>query len=118
MIRSLVAQLDEETQKIVLRRNLERSELENELCQKHMLWIDVVNPEDDEITWVAQRLQLNPIVVQDLRREDRRPALAVYPSYLFLSLFQPHIHLSRVEGKEIHCLVGDNSFITIRQADS
>ncbi len=117
MIRSLVAQRDE-TEKVVLRRNLEQSELEQELEQKHMLWIDVVNPEDEEITWVSQRLQLNPIVVQDLRREDRRHALAVYPSYLFLSLFQPHIHLSRVEGKEIHCLITDEAFITIRQADS
>src|SRR5690606_38216812 len=35
-------------------------------------------------------LQLSPTVVADLLREDRRPTLLVYPSHLFLSLFQPH----------------------------
>jgi magnesium transporter len=42
----------------------------------------------------------------------------VYPSYLFLSLFQPQIRLNLVEGKEIHCLITDNWFVTVRQGDS
>lgn len=118
MIRSLVAHIGEPDAEVRLRRNLERGSLEQELESDALVWIDVVNPTSEELDWLAHWFQLNPAVIQDLQREDRRPALLVYPQYLFLSLFQPTIHLSRVEGKEIHCIITDNCFITVRQSDA
>jgi magnesium transporter len=57
-------------------------------------------------------------VVADLLREDRRPTLLVYPRYLFLSLFQPYAQSNTIVGKEIHCLVGERFYVTVRQADA
>jgi len=67
---------------------------------------------------VAENFQLNPAVVEDLNRHDRRPALLVYPNYLFLSLFEPHIKINRVEGREVHCIITDTCFITVRSSDT
>lgn len=82
-----------------------------------MMWIDIVDAEADEITWLDQLLNLHPAVVDDLRRTDRRPALMVYPGYLFLSLFQPRIHRNKVEDQEIHCLINGRFFITVRGSE-
>lgn len=71
----------------ILRRNLTQESLEMSLTEGCDMWIDIVTPEDEEIHWLERLLQLSPIVVADLLREDRRPTLLVYPRYLFLSLF-------------------------------
>ena len=115
MIRSLIADL-ETADDVIMRRNLEHADLEQAIEDKCLAWIDVVDPQVDEIEWLAQLFKLNPAVVDDLKRRDRRPALLVYPDYLFLSLFEPHIEIGHVEGHEIHCLITDNCFITVRSA--
>ncbi|NJL94053.1 MAG: magnesium transporter CorA family protein [Anaerolineae bacterium] len=118
MIRSLVAQPAKPETQTPLRRNLERASLEAAIQTEALLWIDVVDPSSEEISWLAEQFDLNPAVVHDLRRQDHRPTLLVYPDYLFISLFEPHISLSQVRGREIHCLVTDNCFITVRGADA
>jgi magnesium transporter len=118
MIRSLVAAYDPETDAYKVRRNLTTESLEAALEGDDLIWIDVVDQNEEEVHWLEKTFHLNPAVVSDLLREDRRPALMVYPKYLFLSLFQPHIHLLAVSGKEIHCLIGERFFITVRQPDA
>jgi len=113
MIRSLVA--PKETlinEEFKPNRNLSCPNLEKAFAEGAMMWIDIVDAEADEITWLEQLLNLHPAVVDDLRRTDRRPALMVYPGYLFLSLFQPRIHRNKVEDQEIHCLINGRFFIT------
>src|SRR5688572_32972575 len=97
----------------VIQRNLTQEALEESLKGDCILWIDVIDPADDEISWLERCLELHPAVVQDIKRADRRPTLLVYPNYMFLSLFQPKMQVDRVSGEEIHCLMGANYFVTI-----
>lgn len=82
------------------------------------MWIDIVTPENEEIKWLEDWLQLSPTVVADLLREDRRPTLLIYPQYLFLSLFQPYAQSNTLMSKEIHCIIGEHYFVTVRKADA
>lgn len=126
MIRSLVitphslamAGKDAEEDTSTLRRNHSQTSLEAFFTEGLTMWIDVISPEDKEIYWLESLLQLSPTVVADLLREDRRPTLLVYPRYLFLSLFQPHSQSNAVVGKEIHCIVGDHFYVTVRKANA
>lgn len=115
MIRSLVAYCDQETQAITLRRNLELQNLEQAIADQSKAWIDIVDPSSVELDWLAKHFNLTLAIIDDLRRVDRRPALLVYQSYLFLSLFEPQIKLGQVTGHEIHCIMTDTCFITVRQ---
>lgn len=115
MIRSLVTYFDADQQKTVMKRNVDLPQLESFITNPEAnLWIDIVDMSEDEGDWLATQFNLSPAVVQDLKREDRRPSMLVYPAYLFLSLFQPYIQAAQVTGKEIHCLVLDGCYVTVR----
>lgn len=120
MIRSLVvsheANLQDEN--LVVGRNFTIEKLTNAVEAGDWMWLDVIEAEEKEILWLESTFHLHPSVVSDLRSEDRRPALLVYQKYLFLSLFQPSMRLNKIEGKEIHCLIGENFFITLRKPDA
>lgn len=119
MIRSLVAPAEiPENNGFTLRRNLSLESLEEALANGDLMWLDCVDPEDEEIRWLEQNLHLHPAVVSDLRREDRRPALLVYPECLFLSLFQARVEKTTIISDEIHCIIGLNFFLTVRQESS
>lgn len=115
MIRSLVVPPTCVTDSdFLLRRNLTQESLEAAYQEGEWMWIDVVNPDNDEIDWIGRFFNLSPSVMEDLYRVDRRPTLLVYPQYIFLSLFEPHIEKTRVEGKEIHCVIGERFLLTVR----
>jgi magnesium transporter len=102
-----------------LRRNLSPESLEKCLPEEEcIMWIDLVDPDTKEIRWLETWLELSPVVVSDLLREDRRPTLLVYPQYLFLSLFQPYTQGKKLVSKEIHCIIGEHYCVTVRQSDS
>jgi len=128
MLRSLVApprviaepdlESTGEIDEIIIRRNLSQESLEAALLEGSIIWLDVVEPEDAEITWLGRVFELHHQVMSDLRREDRRPTLMPYPDYLFLSMFQPHVIIkdkqSMVISSEIHILIGKNWLVTVR----
>jgi len=115
MIRSLVAPptcVDEP--EFILRRNLTQEKLEIAYQEGDWLWIDVVDPTSDEIDWIGRFFNFSPSVMEDLYRADRRPTLLVYPTYIFLSLFEPAIVQHKVEGREVHCIIGERFLLTVR----
>src|SRR5690606_21234035 len=119
MMRSLVAPAEiPDDSAFTLRRNLSLGSLEAALLNNDIMWLAWVNPEDEEIRWSEQHLHRNRAVVSDLRREDRRPALMVYPEYLFFSLFQWRVEKSVIISDEIHCIIGPNFFLTVRNESS
>lgn len=120
---SPVSPVKQETENVLpipfsLRRNLNQEGLETSLAAGFNMWVDVVDPELQDIHWLEKWLKLSSVVVSDLLREDRRPTLLIYPDYLFLSLFQPTSRANMLVGKEIHCIIGDHYYVTVRKADA
>lgn len=120
MIRSLAAPLvpvggEDES---IIRRNLKPETLSELIQDKVPLWIDIVDPSEDEIEWLQDNFALHPLVLEDIKRTDTRPALLTYTDYIFLSLFQPKISMKRVVADEIHCVIGESFFITVRQGNT
>jgi magnesium transporter len=119
MIRSLVLpQAVLNGEEVALRRNLTRENLETVVKEDNFVWIDCVDVEEHEVVWLENTFHLHPAVVSDLRRDDRRPTLLVYPEYLFISLFQARLSKNAIASDEIHCLAGNTFFITVRHSTS
>jgi magnesium transporter len=118
MIRSLVSPVKNGNGEMIIRRNLSQDDLTAVLAEQTSVWIDIVDPTEQEIHWLQENLKLHPLIVGDLKRVDRRPSLLVYTDYIFLSLFQPEITLDNALGREIHCLIGECYFITVRGSET
>jgi magnesium transporter len=118
MIRSLIApqEITDETSQLI-RRNVTLEKLEDALTTGEVVWIDIVDPEEKEILWVERMLKLHPNVVTDLRTENGRPTLMVYPKYLFVTLFEPMAQKQEIITSEIHCILGTSFFITVRRSN-
>jgi len=114
MIRSIAAPIDDKKQ--VIRRNLTPDSLGQVLHSGQKVWIDITDPTEQDLAWLQSCIELHPLVVQDLKRVDKRPSLLAYTNYIFLSLFQPETKLQQVYGHEIHCIIGENAFITVRES--
>lgn len=59
---------------------MRQDDLEQAILEGHRIWLDIVDPTEDELKWLADLFNLSPAVTQDLARDDRRPAMLVYPS--------------------------------------
>lgn len=118
MIRSLAMSAKPEEAEVPLRRNMTVENIEAAYNEGESIWIDIVDPESEEIEWMGRFFNLSPSVISDIAREDRRPALMVYPSYVFISLFEPQMEQNKVVGREIHCILGDRFYITVRHANA
>jgi magnesium transporter len=117
MIRSLVFEpntTSDSAQQRLIRRNLTPDDLTRAFHQKNMMWIDIIEGNEHEIDWIESLLSLNVIVTEDLKRKDTRPTLIAYPDYLFMTLFEPGSKGYRITNKEIHCIITDTAFITVR----
>lgn len=118
MIRSLAEPTQNDEYEMVLRRNLEREKLAEAIENKELVWIDVVDPSNEEIEWISNLIDLHPLVVSDINRQDVRPALYSYPNQIFISLFQPTSGTNELQLQEIHCVVLEHCFLTIRDSQS
>ena len=59
------------------------------------IWIDVVDPTDDELSLLQQTLDLHELSVEDSRRWGQRSKVEFYPNYVFVVIHG--IHLDRAD---------------------
>lgn len=120
MIRSIAApeDLNNADGEVVVRRNLNREALTKIMQNETPVWVDLTNPEEDELMWLQQTLDIHPLVMEDLRRVDTRPTMLAYTNMIFLSVFQPKRNGDGVTANEIHCIIGETAFVTVRHGET
>jgi len=82
------------------------------------IWIDVVDPVDDELSLLQRTLGLHELSVEDSRRWGQRSKVEFYPNYVFLVVHG--IHIDQDDGlvdSEMHAFAGEQFYLlTIRRA--
>lgn len=85
---------------------------------KSFVWLDISAPTAPELDALAQRFNLDPQIMEDLRSREGRPKIHDYNGYIYLIFhsveldYDEHQHLE-VDTLEIDCLVGPDWIVTV-----
>ena len=78
------------------------------------LWVDSVDPGEDELDALQKALDLHDLAVEDVRHRDQRPKVELYPEHAF-AVFRPLMLTGgRVRECELFLFVGQRYLVTLR----
>ena len=76
-----------------------------------LLWVDVVDPSDDDLECLQREFGLHPLAIEDVRHRFQRPKLEQYPTHTFIVAYTSKL-------QEVDFFVGPGWVITVREADA
>ena len=75
-----------------------------------LLWVDVVDPDEDELGCLQEQFDLHPLAMEDVRKHHQRPKLEQYPTHDFLVAYSGGL-------QEVDFFVGGHWLVTVREHD-
>ncbi|MEX1182790.1 MAG: magnesium/cobalt transporter CorA [Gemmatimonadota bacterium] len=83
----------------------------------HLVWLDLVRPTEADGGFLRDMLRFHPLAVEDCLQGEQNPKLERYPGYFFLVLYAARINIERNRPafNEVHCFIGPNYLVTVRQ---
>ena len=81
------------------------------------VWIDVVDPTDDELTELQAKLDLHELAIEDSRRWDQRAKVDFYAQHLFLVAHGIDLdEQGEIVDREVHLFAGGGLYVaTVRR---
>ena len=80
------------------------------------LWVDVVDPTDEELSTLQRSLVLHELSVEDSRRWGQRSKVEFYDRYLFVVVHGLRLEDGDLVDSEVHLFAGDDLYlVTIRR---
>lgn len=90
----------------------------SELRGAHPCWLDISNPESEEVDLVAQELELHPLAVEDARHGHQRPKIDQYETHYFIVFYALEAPSPGVVNyHEVAIFVVANAIVTVHQGD-
>jgi magnesium transporter len=94
----------------------------SELLRKEdgsVVWLDLRNPDLDDLRFVSEEFGLHPLAVEDAVQDHQRPKLDRYPAHLFVNVYAVDVPggASTVRVSEISVFVTPRALITVRKSD-
>ncbi len=99
--------------------------IERLLVERHFFWLDVVQPSDEQLAWMAERFGWHPLAVEDTQEFHQRPKLDRYGDHMLLVFYGakpiddegkvPDEEETRRKLVEVHLLVSGNWVVTVRR---
>ncbi|HEY0756048.1 MAG TPA: magnesium/cobalt transporter CorA [Ktedonobacteraceae bacterium] len=82
---------------------------------KHVFWLDLQQPTEQELATIANLFKLHPLAIEDASNEHQRPKVEEYEHFLFLVFHTINLDASKRELllEELDAFVGANYLITV-----
>ncbi|MFI5936467.1 magnesium transporter CorA family protein [Actinoplanes sp. NPDC051494] len=86
-----------------------------------VLWLDLLDPEMEDLQAIAPMFGLHPLAVEDAVHDHQRPKLDRYSGHLFMNVYAAHVTTDgpspRMDKAEISSFITDRALITVRKTD-
>jgi magnesium transporter len=86
-----------------------------------VLWLDLLDPDEDDLRAVAATFELHPLAVEDAVHDHQRPKLDRYRKHLFMNVYAVVLdtggQLPGLGKHEISAFITDRALITARKSD-
>ena len=91
-------------------RELDSDAISELVNDPHLLWVDVVEPSEDDLTCLQDEFGLHPLAMEDVRKHHQRPKLENYPSHAFLVAYSADL-------QEVDLFIGPTWVISVRESE-
>ena len=89
---------------------------------KAVLWLDLFDPDEDDLRVVAAEFRLHPLAVEDAVHDHQRPKLDRYPGHRFMNVYAVQVTTGapgpRMDKTEISAFITERALITVRKSRS
>ena len=90
----------------------------SELRGEHPCWLDISDPNSEEVELVAHELDLHPLAVEDARHGHQRPKIDQYETHYFIVFYAIEAPSpGAVRYHEVAIFVVANAIVTVHQGD-
>ncbi len=95
------------------------NELMNIIKAKNLTWVDIKNPNEEDIAWIRDNYKLHPLVLKELLPPIDHPKLENFGDYLFIVVFYPFFdqQTHRTIPFELDIIVSKKYIITSHYKD-
>jgi magnesium transporter len=76
-----------------------------------LIWVDLVDPTDEDFAHVQQEFELHPLAIEDAKLHDQRPKLERYPTHAFVVAYSK-------QQAEIDLFVGRDWLVSVRERNA
>ena len=79
-----------------------------------LTWIDIKDPNQDDIKFLKEKFNLHPLVLEELLTPSHRPKVERYPNYLYMIFYYPIYNKETRETRprELDIIITKNTIIT------
>ncbi|HLC41068.1 MAG TPA: magnesium/cobalt transporter CorA [Methylomirabilota bacterium] len=79
------------------------------------LWFDLERPTESELEFLEKQLQIHPLTLEDIVKQNQRPKIESFTDYVYLSI-HPLIRTNglEIEPGEVDLLLGRNWLVMVR----
>lgn len=86
--------------------------------QSKITWIDIVNPKQSDIDYLAKHFKFHPLILSELIPASSRSKVEIYDGYLFIVYYLPvyNAECQTSQPTEIDFLITKDTVITVRYA--
>ncbi|GAA3916162.1 magnesium transporter CorA family protein [Actinoplanes auranticolor] len=89
---------------------------------KAVLWLDLFDPDENDLKVVAAEFRLHPLAVEDAVHDHQRPKVDRYPGHLFMNVYAVHVDTAApgpaMHKTEISSFITERALITVRKSPS
>jgi magnesium transporter len=88
---------------------LEASQIPVALSHHELVWVDVWDPNEADLTCLQDEFSLHPLAMEDVRMRQQRPKLEQYPTHAFVVAYTSDL-------EEVNFFIGPTWVISVRES--